>query len=245
MIRSVWIVGASSGIGRELALSYAREGCRVAISARSKDALDEVTRQERGITAYPLDVLKISEFEKAFKAIESDMGLPDLVILNAGTHSPTPAEDFDRKQVNDIIAVNLTGMVNGISTVMPRMMEEGHGHLVLVASVAGYRGLPNAAAYCASKAGVIAMAESLKPALDQAGVRIQVVTPGFVRTPLTDRNDFPMPFLIEVEDAVARIKKGIERGGFEITFPKRFTYLLKLMRILPYRLYFGITRRML
>lgn len=245
MIRTVWIVGASSGIGRELALSYAREGCKVAVSARPSDKLDEMTGQERGISAYPMDVLKISEFERAFKAVEKDMGVPDLVILNAGTHSPTPAETFDRKQVNDIIAVNLTGVVNGISTVMPRFLEQKSGHLVLVASVAGYRGLPNAAAYCASKAGVIALGESLKPALDQAGVKIQVVTPGFVRTPLTDRNDFPMPFLIEVDEAVRNIKKGIERGGFEITFPKRFTYLLKLLRILPYRLYFAITRRML
>lgn len=241
----IWIVGASSGMGRKLALDYDRDGWRVAVSARSADKLAALESEGRNIHSYPLDVLKVTEVEKAAKAIEADLGLPDIVVLNAGTFTMTPAEDFDRKRINDIIAVNLTGVVNGVGAILPRFLEEGRGHLVLVASVAGYRGLPNAAAYSASKAGVIALAESLKPALDAAGVKIQVVTPGFVRTPMTAQNEFPMPCMIEVDDAVQYLRKGIAGSGFEITFPKRFTYLLKLLRILPYRLFFAITRKML
>ncbi|RMF08847.1 MAG: SDR family NAD(P)-dependent oxidoreductase, partial [Alphaproteobacteria bacterium] len=198
-----------------------------------------------GIKAYPVDVLEQDQMITTLGKIEADLAFPDVVILNVGTYAATPASDFDAKRATEIININLLGMINGLATVMPRYIAERRGHLVLMASVAGYRGLPYAAAYSASKAGVIALAESLKPELDAAGVRIQVITPGFVRTPLTARNDFPMPFMIEVEEAARRIRQGIGRRGFEITFPRRFTYLLKILRILPYRLFFAITRRML
>ncbi|MEX1146901.1 MAG: SDR family NAD(P)-dependent oxidoreductase [Sphingomonadales bacterium] len=241
----VWIIGASSGIGRELALGYRRDGWIVAATARPSARLDALAAQTPGIHAFAADILDRDGLAGTFAAIETALGLPDLVIVNAGTHAPTPAADFDAERANRIIAINLNGAVNAAGVVLPRFVQEGRGHVVLVASVAGYRGLPFAAAYSASKAGVIALAEAFRPELDRAGVTIQVVTPGFVRTPLTDRNDFPMPFIIEADDAARRIMRGIRGRGFEITFPKRFTWWLKVMRILPYPLYFAITRRML
>jgi len=241
----VWIIGASSGIGRELAVGYVADGWTVAASARPSDRLTDLAAQSPDIHAFPLDILDRDAAARAMTHVEGALGLPDLVIMNAGTHDPTPATDFDAGLANRIIATNLTGTVNVAGAVVPRFVRERRGHVVLVASVAGYRGLPYAAAYSASKAGVIALAEAFRPELHRAGVTIQVVTPGFVRTPLTDRNDFPMPFIIEADDAARRIMRGIRRGRFEITFPKRFTWWLKLMRVMPYFLYFAITRRML
>jgi short-subunit dehydrogenase len=135
------------------------------------------------------------------------------------------------------------GAVNGIAAVLPRMIARRAGHIAIVSSVAGYRGLPSAAAYGASKAALINLAESLKPDLDKHGVRVSLVNPGFVRTPLTDRNTFPMPFLMEVDDAAAQFVAGLDKGKFEITFPRRFTFLLKLARMLPYALYFRLVKR--
>jgi short-subunit dehydrogenase len=126
---------------------------------------------------------------------------------------------------------------------MPAMIARGTGQIAIVSSVAGYRGLPRAIAYSATKAALIAMAESLKFDLDQTGVMINVINPGFVKTPLTDRNDFPMPFLMPVEAAAKRIADGLARGRFEIAFPRRFAAILKLMRILPYALYFPLVGR--
>ena len=133
----------------------------------------------------------------------------------------------------------------GLAAVLPRFIERRSGHVAVVASVAGYRGLPTAAAYGASKAALINMAESMKPELDQYGVRISIVNPGFVRTPLTDKNDFPMPFLIEPDDAAERIVHGLARGRFEIAFPRRFVWGLKLLRCLPYALYFPLARKLI
>ena len=135
------------------------------------------------------------------------------------------------------------GAVNGLAAVLPRFIARRAGHVAVVSSVAGYRGLPSASAYGPTKAALINLCESLKPDLDRFGVKISVVNPGFVRTPLTDRNPFPMPFLMEVDDAAARLAAGLDTGKFEITFPRRFTYLVKLARILPYGLYFRLVKR--
>jgi short-subunit dehydrogenase len=141
------------------------------------------------------------------------------------------------------VNVNLTGTANALAAIMPAMIARRSGQIAIVSSVAGYRGLPRAIAYSATKAALIAMAESLKFDLDRVGVMVNVVNPGFVKTPLTDRNEFPMPFLMSVEAASERIVTGLARGRFEVCFPRRFAYMLKAMRMLPYALYFPLVGR--
>lgn len=243
----VWITGASSGIGRELALRLAREGCDVAASARSADDLAALSKEASelpgSILPVPLDVTDGAACEASAAHVRDALGGLDLVVLNAGTYLPVSAERFDRGAAMTQIDVNLGGTVNMLAAILPAMMETGAGKIAVVASVAGYRGLPTGAAYGATKAALINLCESLKFDLDRAGVRIQVVNPGFVKTPLTDKNEFKMPFLMPVDKAVDRLVSGLASNRFETTFPRRFTWMLKLMRCLPYALYFPIARR--
>ena len=241
--RRVWITGASSGIGRALALAYAERGAAVAASARRADELDQLAAAAPGrITAFPVDVTDEAAMMRAAAAIE-ESGPLDLAVFNAGTHQPVNVEAFDAAPFRRLMEINYMGTVNGIAAVLPRFIARRGGHLAVVSSVAGFRGLPQAAAYGPTKAALINLCEALKLDLDRHGVRISLINPGFIRTPLTDRNTFPMPFLMEAEDAAQRIVRGIERDAFEITFPRRFTFLLKLMRLLPYWLYFRLVRR--
>jgi NAD(P)-dependent dehydrogenase (short-subunit alcohol dehydrogenase family) len=241
--RRVWITGASSGIGRALALAYAAKGATVAASARRADELDQLAAVAPDrITAVPVDVTDEAAMVRAAAAIE-EKGPLDLAVFNAGTHQPVSVEAFDTAPFRRLMEINYIGTVNGIAAVLPRFIARRGGHIAVVSSVAGFRGLPQAAAYGPTKAALINLCEALKLDLDRHGVRISVINPGFIRTPLTDRNPFPMPFLMEAEDAAQRIVQGIERNAFEITFPRRFTYLLKIMRMLPYSLYFRLIRR--
>ena len=247
MNRTVWITGASSGIGRALALRFAAGGDRVIVSARDSAALTALAEDASvggRIDPRPLDVTDQEAVAATCRAIDEDGGPIDITVFNAGTHIPMGAADFSPDTVRRLMAVNVFGVANGLAAVMPRMMDRRAGHIAIVSSVAGYRGLPTAAAYGATKAALINMAESLKPELDQHGVRLSLINPGFVRTPLTDRNPFPMPFLIEADKAAERIERGLNAGAFEITFPRRFTWMLKMARCLPYALYFPIVRRM-
>ena len=171
--------------------------------------------------------------------------MPDLVIFNAGTHIPVNVENFAVEPFRRLVETNLMGTVNGLGQVIPRFVQRGHGHIAVVASLAGYRGLPSSAAYGATKAAIINMCEALKPELERHGVRLTLINPGFVKTPLTDRNDFPMPFLIPVEEAVEHIVRGLSSGRFETAFPRRFAFLMRLLRLLPDRLFFFVTRRMI
>jgi NADP-dependent 3-hydroxy acid dehydrogenase YdfG len=242
----VLITGASSGIGRAVALRYARDGAVVAASARSQAALEKLAAEPAAagrIKPYPVDVTDRASMVEQVARIEQEIGLIDLAILNAGTHRPVDAAQFDPAVFDTLIAVNLTGTVNGLNAVMPRMIARRGGHIAIVASVAGYAGLPTAAAYGATKAALINMAEALKFDLDRLGVRLSLVNPGFVRTPLTDQNPFRMPALMAVDDAADALVRGLAGPGFEVTFPRRFTYALKLIRLLPYRLYFPLLAR--
>lgn len=243
--RLVWITGASYGLGHEVALQLARRGDRVAVSARSIDKLKGLAGEapEGSILPYELDVTDGPATADTVARIEADHGPIDIALLNAGTHEPVSAGDFSTEKVRRLVELNLMGTANCLEPLLERFRQRGSGHVAIVASVAGYRGLPTSAAYGATKAGLINMAESLKPECDRLGVKMQIVNPGFVRTPLTDRNPFPMPFLMEPEDAAAALIRGLDGGGFEITFPKRFTYLLKILRCLPYALYFPMIRR--
>lgn len=248
--KTAWITGASSGIGRELALALARRGIVVAASARSRDALEALAAEAGAdlrsarILPTPLDITDRTAVAAAAEAvIRVFRGPPDLVVLNAGTYLPMAAETFDAARFRTQVEVNLMGTVHMLEALLPACLAARRGHIAIVASVAGYRGLPTSAAYGATKAALINLAESLKYDCDRAGVKLQLVNPGFVETPLTAKNEFAMPHLMPVGKAVARMIAGLQRGRFEITFPRRFTWQLKLLRLLPYRLYFAITRR--
>lgn len=242
--RLAWITGASTGIGRALALRLVRDGWRVAASARLSDALTSLVDENGGaIRAFPLDVTDAVATARAADEIHAVLGPIDLAVINAGTDARTPAEGFDPVVVRRVIEVNLLGAANTLAAAMPEMIRRRSGHIAVVASVAGYRGLPRAAAYSASKAGLIALAESLKFDLDRHAVKIQVINPGFVRTPLTDKNEFPMPFLIDADAAAERIVRGMAESAFEIAFPRRFAWMLKLIGCLPDRLYFPLVAK--
>ena len=206
MAKLYWITGASSGIGAELARLLAARGQTVAISARRQESLEDVAKANPDrIHPYALDVTDREAVTATISAIEKDLGPIDIAVLNAGSYTPTPVKDFRAETVEQMMQVNVVGIANILEDLMPRMMERRSGQLALMASVAGYRGLPMAAGYSGSKAAVIAMAQSLKAELDSYNVKVQAICPGFVRTPLTDQNEFPMPFLMEVSDAAQRI----------------------------------------
>jgi len=247
--RRAFIAGASAGIGRALALRLAAVGWHVVISSRRQSALDAVAAEDSELAAnlYPraADVTDRDGLAATFEAAEDEIGPIDTLVLNAGDYDPMRLDDLNPALFERLMRVNFLGAVNGVSAVLPRMRERGAGQILVTASVAGYRGLPQAAAYGASKAAVLNMAEALKPEVDPTGVRLRVINPGFVRTQLTAKNDFTMPQIISPEQAADYIVREIDGSHFEIVFPKRFGWAMKCMRLLPYRLYFALTRRML
>jgi short-subunit dehydrogenase len=244
MTELVWIAGASYGIGAALAERLAADGKRVAASARSQDKLDALAAGSGGrISAFPADVTEPAALARTVDAIEAAHGPIDIAVLNAGTHQPVDGRAFTAAGLRELCELNLFGVANCLEALIPRMVARRRGRIAVVASVAGYRGLPTSAYYGASKAALINLTESLKFDLDKAGVTLQLINPGFVRTPLTDRNEFQMPFLVEPEVAAARIARGLAGRGFEIAFPRPFVAILKLLRILPYTLYFPLVAR--
>ncbi|MCU0838864.1 MAG: SDR family NAD(P)-dependent oxidoreductase [Rhodospirillales bacterium] len=248
--RVAWCTGAGKGIGRSLALELARRGWVVAASSRTVADLDRLAEDTKGpssgrVFPYPLDVVDAAANERTAAAIRADLGPIDLAVFNAGTHIPVSARTFSVEPFRTLMEVNVLGVANGIAAVLPQMRERARGQIAVVASVAGYCGLPSAAAYGATKAALITMCEALKPELDTLGIAISVVNPGFVRTPLTDKNPFPMPFLIDADVAARRIADGLASRRFEVAFPWQMVTLLKLLRALPYPLFFAITRRLM
>lgn len=242
-----WITGASAGIGRELALQMARNGYTVVASARSTDKLDSLANETADmagtIHAAPCDVTDRDAMADVIEKIEAEHGPIRLAVFNAGNYWPTAGEALDIDAFRKTYEINMFGVLNGLVPVVERMKAHGKGQVALVASVSGYTGLPAASAYGASKAAINNMAESLKFDFDKINIRIQVVNPGFIDTPLTEKNDFEMPFLMPVDKAVDRMISGFERGGFEITFPRRFTWMLKVLRMLPHSVYFPLMKR--
>ena len=244
---NAWITGAGKGIGRALTLQLAAEGWTVSASSRTENELRalEVESQnlQGNIHAFQLDVTSKDIVASTVHAIELNHGALDLVVLNAGTHIPITAASLEIEYIRHLMNVNFFGTINCLAAVLPRFRHRRAGQVAVVASVAGYRGLPTSAAYGATKAALINMCESLYLELLRDGVTISLINPGFVRTPLTERNPFPMPFLIEPDDAAHRIIDGLNSKRFEITFPKRLTWPLKMLRLLPYSLYFQIIKR--
>ena len=236
----VWITGASTGIGRALALSFAADGYKVAASARGLNKLRELEAASPDIKAYPLDVTDAAAVQATFDTIEIGYGHVGLAVLNAGVWQPMSASNFDLDKVNNSLAVNYQGVTNALAPVMRAMIARGRGHIAVVSSVAGYRGLPKGAAYGPTKAALINLTESLYADLQLKGVTMTVINPAFVATPMTEPNTFPMPFIVSTDEAVSYIRRGLGSGRFEIVFPGRMAFIMKTLRLLPYRIYFWV-----
>lgn len=233
----VWIIGASTGIGAALARELIDAGAHVALSARGRDRLEAIAEGTDAVVA-PLDVTDRASVHAAAATVRAAWRELDLVIVVAGTYTPMRAEQFDVGRAEQLLAVNLNGALNCLDAVLPTLLAQGRGGIALVASVAGYRGLPRALIYGPSKAALIHLAEGLYLDLRRRGIGVYLVNPGFVDTPLTRRNEFAMPALIAADKAARRTLAGIAAGRFEVHYPRRFTWWLKLMRLLPYRAYF-------
>ncbi|MBA2561039.1 MAG: SDR family NAD(P)-dependent oxidoreductase [Propionibacteriales bacterium] len=236
----VWITGASSGIGAALATELVARGARVAISARRSDRLEEVSGGS--MLVVPLDVTDHDAVQSAASRVRDDFGDIDIAVLNAGAWTQTKVGQWDADAFRQQVEVNLLGASSCLAAVLPRMLERGAGKIVIVASVAGYRGIPSAEAYGSTKAALLNLAESLRADLAPSGVVVQWVSPGFVRTELTDANDFPMPFMIEADDAARTIADGLATTRPEIVFPLRMAASMKLLQLLPHRLWTYVWR---
>jgi NAD(P)-dependent dehydrogenase (short-subunit alcohol dehydrogenase family) len=245
--RTVWLIGASTGIGRATAEKLHAAGARVVVSARSRDKLDAFVAQHPRSLAIALDATDRVAMRAAAAQIVEAFGAIDLAGYFAGTYTAMRANEFDLDLALHHQQVNVTGALYLLDAVLPQLLKQaGAGkpaHLSLVSSVAGFRGLPQSLAYGPTKAFLINLAETLYLDLSTHGVGISLVNPGFVETPLTAQNEFRMPALISPQQAAEEIVAGWARGDFEIHFPKRFTMWLKGLRHLPYRAYFAAVRR--
>jgi short-subunit dehydrogenase len=240
--RRYWIVGASSGIGAELARELVRRGAAVAVSARDADGLHRVAGDAMAVV--PLDATYRDAVSTAADVVRQRLGGLDAAVWCAGYWKQFDAAGWDPDIFERHVRVNLLALSNVLAAVVPRMVRDGSGHVVGVASVAGYRGLAGAEAYGATKAAQINLLEGLRAALGRHGVRVTTVAPGFVRTPMTATNEFPMPFIIDADEAARSIVDGLERGRTEIVFPLRMAVTMKLARLLPARAWAAITTRL-
>ena len=240
--KSVWLIGASSGIGLATAKALHAKGARVVVSARKADLLQTFVDAHPGAQAVVLDVSDASAIEQATQYVQEQQGL-DVVIYCAGYYKPLRAVNYSLDEMQRHLEVNYLGALRVLDAVIPRLLVQAHGHISLVASVAGYRGLPMSLAYGPTKAALIHLAEALYLDLSLYGIGVSLINPGFVETPLTAQNTFEMPALISPEQAASAMLRGWAKGVFEIHYPKRFTLWLKFMRLLPYRIYFALVRR--
>jgi short-subunit dehydrogenase len=239
----VWVIGASSGIGAETARLLLEHGARVALSARSPDALQQIASDDANALPLPLDITRSEQLLAARDRITEQWGGIDLVLVVAGTYNKMRADDFDLAVAEKIVDTNIRGTLNCLNAVLPTLIAQGQGGIGIVASVAGLSGLPQALIYGPTKAALINLCEALYLDLRPRGIGVYLINPGFVATPLTAGNDFRMPALISATTAAHELLRGIERGEFHIHFPKRFTNWLRLLRLLPYRWYFRIIHK--
>jgi NAD(P)-dependent dehydrogenase (short-subunit alcohol dehydrogenase family) len=240
--KSVWVVGASSGIGEATAHALHAQGATVFVSARNADALTKFTAAHAGATALRLDVTDAAAVAEAAQTVLA-AGPLDVMLYCAGYYKELRATEFNLKEMLQHNAVNYVGALNVLSAVLPAFQARKSGHISLVASVAGYGGLPKSLAYGPTKAALINLAETLYMDLKDVGIGVSVICPGFVETPLTAQNKFTMPALIKPEQAAEEILQGWKDGEFEIHFPKRFTRWVKALGVLPYPAYFAAVRK--
>jgi len=250
MKKLCWIIGASSGIGEALVNKFYEENYDLVISARSLDKLELIKEnllsknQNLGkILVDELDVSNCDSLQKTLEKIIAQFQKIDLVIFCSGLYQPMSVIDFDLELSKKIIDVNLVGALNLLHLIVPQMTKQKSGHIAVIASVAGYCGLPKSFAYGASKAALINLCEGIYPELKLSGIDLSVINPGFVKTRLTDQNNFKMPFLISSKEAADLIFQGLMKKNFEIHFPKKFTFFLKILRLMPYKIFFFITKK--
>ena len=240
----IWITGASSGIGKSLAVKFANEGWQVAVSARRESLLKELSDTNSNIHSFPLDVTDSEKCKDVSTEIINKLENIEICIFCTGIHDPKSEKSLDLEKVRKIMEVNFFGTVNSINSVYNYFKEKKSGHISMVSSVAGYRGLPAGGAYCASKSALTTFAESLYFDLKRFNVRVSVVHPGFIKTPMTDQNDFPMPMIKSPEFAADEMFKGLtQSNAFEIHFPKPFTFIMKILKIMPNWLYLKLIKK--
>lgn len=240
----IWIIGASSGIGEALALELASRGAHLVLSARDSGALEALNQRLGGThLCCPFDIADAAHTQKVVSILVTSLPRLDRVILLAALYRPGGLDTLDLAFTRHLLEVNLLGAFHLIHAILPLLKAQQHGQIALCGSVAGYTGLPHGQPYSASKAAIANLAESLHAEMQGTGIDVKLISPGFVRTRMTDTNPFPMPFRLEAHDAARRIADGLNRRAFEIHFPKRFTLWLKLLRLLPYSLTLTLTRR--
>ena len=243
--KTIWITGGSTGIGKALAIKFANEGWNVAISARRENLLKEISEMYENIHSFPLDVTDKNRCNEVFNDIKNKFNEVDICFFSTGTWNPKKEKDIDVEQIEDVFKVNFFGTVNSTKAVEKYFKEKKSGIITIVSSIAGYRGLPNSTGYGPSKSALNNLTESLYFDFKRFGVRVCLVSPGFIKTPMTDKNDFKMPFLKTPEYAADKIYDGlINKNSFEIHFPKALTIILKIFSFLPSKLYFGLVGRM-
>ena len=237
----IWITGASSGIGKALAIKFAENGWIVAASARRENLLNELKQINQNIYPFPLDVTEIENCRTVAKKILEQFNNIDICVFGTGMHDPKSEKTFNLEKIREIMEVNYFGTMNSINSIYEYFSKKKSGQISIISSVAGYRGLPAAGAYCASKAALTSFTESLNFDMQKKNVRISLISPGFIKTPMTDQNDFPMPMIKSPKFAANEIYKGLTaKKTFEIHFPKAFTYFLKFLQILPSSMYFKL-----
>ncbi len=240
--KTAWLVGASSGIGLATAHLLHTHGARVVVSARNARALEEFAKTHAGAIVVPMDVTDPAAVQLAAQSVLGNFPV-DMLMYCAGYYKEQRATGFDLEEMLRHQQVNYIGALYLLETVLPAMVKRGSGHISLISSVAGYRGLPKSLAYGPTKAALINLAETMYVDLQTRGVGVSLINPGFVETPLTAHNQFDMPALITPAQAAAEILAGWAKGEFEIHFPKRFTRWMKTLRLLPYALYFPAIKK--
>jgi NAD(P)-dependent dehydrogenase (short-subunit alcohol dehydrogenase family) len=236
--KKIWITGASSGIGKALAEKFAKENWKVAISARRENLLNDIAQTD--------NITDDSKVKEVFSKILQEFNSLDLCVFCSGAYNPKLEQEINKEQIRKIMEVNFFGVLNCIKSVEEYFKNKKDGHISVVSSVAAYRGLPNSSGYGPSKAALTNLTESLYFDFKKYNVRISLISPGFIKTPLTDKNEFPMPFIRSPKFAAVKMYNGlVKSGAFEINFPKELTTILKLLRIMPYRVYLFLVDKLI
>jgi len=243
--KTIWITGGSTGIGKALAIRFASKGWNVAISARRVELLDDLSNSYDNIFGFPLDVTDKERCKEVFNEIKNKFENVDICFFSTGTWDPKKEKNIDVEQMENVFKVNFFGTVNSIKAVEQYFKDRKNGIITIVSSIAGYRGLPNSTGYGPSKSALNNLAESLYFDFKRYNVRVCLVSPGFIQTPMTDKNDFKMPFLKTPDYAADKIYDGlINKKIFEIHFPKTLTVILKFLSFLPSSIYFSLLSKL-